>query len=61
MFRLSEMVFILRLSDFVLAKGAEVFLKQTSFFSRNTEFRSPQTDSTQSFLYYLKVRIARVP
>lgn len=55
------MVFILRLSDFVLAKGAEVLLKQTSFFSRNTEFRSPQTDSTQSFLYYLKVRIARVP
>lgn len=61
MFRLSEIVFILRLPDFVQAKGDEVFLKQTSFFSKNTEFRSPHTDSIQSFLCCLKVQIVRAP
>lgn len=58
MFRLSEMVFILRLPEFVQEKGAEVFLKQTTFFSKkplNTEFSSPQTYSTQSFLCCLNV------
>lgn len=40
MFRLSEMVFILQLPDFVQARGDEIFLKKTTFFSKNRTLNS---------------------